>query len=145
VSADSAAQSSIESAEAFYTRIFRRLMLLMVILAVVLTPVAWIRYQARTGLSFAAGSLIAILNFYWLALTVRAAGKKAESSGGRSGRASVMLRFLLRYVLIAFAAYAIFKGSADSLYGLFAGLSLPVVAILMEAVFEVYGSLRAGI
>lgn len=134
-----------ESAEAFYSRIFRRLMLLMAILAVALTPMAWIRFQAKTGLSFAAGSLIAILNFYWLALTVRAAGKKAELSGGRSGRAGVMLRFFFRYLLIAFAAYVIFRSSADSLYGLFAGLSLPVAAILIEAVLEVYSALRAGI
>jgi hypothetical protein len=145
VSAESAVQSGAESGDAFYTRIFRRLMFLMAILAVALTPVAWIRFQARIGLSFAAGSLIAILNFYWLALTVRAAGKKAESSGGRSGRAGVMLRFCLRYLLIAFAAYVIFKSSADSLYGLFAGLSLPVVAILIEAVIEVYNALRAEI
>ena len=140
-----AAQSEKESADAFYSRIFRRLMVLMAILAVVLTPMAWIRFQAKIGLAFAAGSLIAILNFYWLALTVRAAGKKAEMSGGRSGRAGVMLRFFLRYLLIALAAYVIFKSSADSLYGLFAGLSLPVVAILIEAVLEVYSALRAEI
>lgn len=145
MSFDSAAQAETESADAFYSRIFRRLMLLMAIFALVLTPVAWIRFYTRIGLSFAAGSLIAILNFYWLALTVRAAGKKAESSGGRSGRAGVMLRFFLRYLLIALAAYVIFNGSADSLYGLFAGLSLPVVAILIEAVIEVYSALRAGI
>lgn len=142
---ESGAATEKESAEAFYSRIFRRLMLLMAILAVVLTPMAWIRFQPKTGLSFAAGSLIAILNFYWLALTVRAAGKKAELSGGRSGRAGVMLRFFFRYLLIAFAAYVIFRSSADSLYGLFAGLSLPVAAILIEAVLEVYSALRAGI
>ena len=142
---ESGAATEKESAEAFNSRIFRRLMLLMAILAVVLTPMAWIRFQAKTGLSFVAGSLIAILNFYWLALTVRAAGKKAELSGGRSGRAGVMLRFFFRYLLIAFAAYVIFRSSADSLYGLFAGLSLPVAAILIEAVLEVYSALRAGI
>lgn len=142
---ESGAATEKESAEAFYSRIFRRLMLLMAILAVALTPMAWIRFQAKTGLSFVAGSLIAILNFYWLALTVRAAGKKAELSGGRSGRAGVMLRFFFRYLLIAFAAYVIFRSSADSLYGLFAGLSLPVAAILIEAVLEVYSALRAGI
>lgn len=145
MSVESDAQIEKESADAFYFRIFRRLILLMAIPAVALTPVAWIRFHTRIGLSFVAGSLIAILNFYWLALTVRAAGKKAELSGGRSGRAGVMLRFFLRYLFIALAAYVIFKSSADSLYGLFAGLSLPVVAILIEAVIEVYNALRAGI
>jgi hypothetical protein len=134
-----------ETAEAFYSRVFKRLMLAMVGLAVVLTPAAWIRFHTHTGLGFAAGALIAILNFYWLALTIRAAGAKAEASGGRSGRAGVVVRFILRYLLIALVAYVIFKSSADSLYGLFAGLSLPVAAILMEAVLEVCSALRAGI
>lgn len=134
-----------ETAEEFYSRIFRRLMITMAALAVLLTPLAWIKFQSRIGLSFAAGALISVLNFYWLALTVRAAGAKAEASGGRSGRAGVMVRFMLRYLLIALAAYVIFKSSADSLYGLFAGLSLPVAAILIEAVHEIYSALRAGI
>jgi hypothetical protein len=134
-----------ESADAFYARIFRQLMAIMAALALALTPAVWIRFQRTTGLSFAAGSLIAILNFYWLALTIRSAGEKAESSGGRRGRAGVMLRFMLRYLLIALAAYAIFRGSADSLYGLFAGLSLPVGAILIETGLELLRALRAGI
>lgn len=120
-------------------------MITMAILALVLTPAAWVRFHGRMGLSFAAGSLLALLNFYWLALTIRTAGAKAESSGGRSGSGGVMLRFVLRYVLVALAAYAIFKGSTDSLYGLFAGLSLPVAAILIETVYQIYRMLRAGI
>jgi ATP synthase I chain len=134
-----------ESAEEFYSRIFRQLMAIMVALALALTPAVWTTFHRRMGLSFAAGSLIAILNFYWLALTIRAAGVKAEVSGGRSGRSGVMLRFMLRYFLIALAAYVIFRSSADSLYGLFAGLSLPVGAILIETVHEIYRALRAGI
>ena len=120
-------------------------MITMAVLAIVLTPAAWLRFDSRMGLSFASGSLIAILNFYWLALTVRAAGAKAEASGGRSGSGGVTLRFILRYVLVALAAYVIFKGSADTLYGLFAGLSLPVGAILIETVYQIYRTLRAGI
>jgi ATP synthase I subunit len=140
-----ASAAETETAEAFYSRTFRRLMITMAVVGFVLTPAVWIRFQSRMGLSFAAGALISMLNFYWLALTVRAAGAKAEASGGRSGRAGVMLRFMLRYLLIALAAYVIFRGSADSLYGLFAGLSLPVAAILIEAVYQVYSALRAGI
>jgi hypothetical protein len=57
----------------------------------------------------------------------------------------VLLRFVLRYVLIAAAAYAIFKSSDMSLYGLCAGLSLPVGAVLIEAAYAMYGALRRGI
>lgn len=117
----------------------------MAALALLLTPAVLIKFHAKTGLSFAAGALISMLNFYWLALTIRAAGAKAEASGGRSGRAGVMVRFVLRYLLIALAAYVIFNSSADSLYGLFAGLSLPVAAILIEAVYEICSAVQAGI
>lgn len=134
-----------ESADAFYSRIYRRLMLIMTALGLAGTTAAWIRFRPPIALGFLAGSIIAMLNFHWLALTIQAAGAKAEASAGQSGRAGVVLRFILRYLLIALAAYAIFRGSADGLYGLFAGLSLPVGAILIEAGHEIYRALRAGI
>ena len=139
-----AAGQELEAGEAFYSRVFRRIVVMMALLAFLLTPVVWIRFHRRTAVSFAAGALIAMLNFYWLALTVRAFGTRAEASGGRRGSAGIVARFMLRYLLIALAAYVIFNGS-NSLYGLFAGLSLPVAAIMMEAVLEIYSALRAGI
>ena len=48
----------------------------------------------------------------------------------------MVLRFLLRYVLMALGAYVIFTVSPASLYGLFAGLFLPVAAIACEATYE---------
>jgi len=56
-----------------------------------------------------------------------------------------VLRFLLRYFLIALGAYAIFKISRNGLYGLLVGLFLPVGAILMEAGYELYAVLRRGV
>ena len=49
------------------------------------------------------------------------------------------MRFLLRYVLMALGAYVIFTVSPASLYGLFAGLFLPVAAIACEAAYETLG------
>jgi hypothetical protein len=46
---------------------------------------------------------------------------------------------------MALAAYAIFKFSPASLYGLFAGLFLPVGAIMCEAAYELYAALRHGL
>ena len=56
-----------------------------------------------------------------------------------------MLRFALRYLLIAVAAYAIFKGSATSVVGLCAGLSLPVGAVLIETIYAIVCALRRGL
>jgi hypothetical protein len=50
----------------------------------------------------------------------------------------VVHRFLLRYFLMAIIAFVILTVSRKSLYGLFAGLFLPVAAILCEAVYEGY-------
>ena len=58
-----------------------------------------------------------------------------------SGR--VVRRFLLRYFLIAVGAYVIFKSSATVVYGFFAGLSLPVVGVFCEAVYELFTTLRS--
>jgi hypothetical protein len=64
--------------------------------------------------------------------------------GKKRSAAGVVFTFVLRYVLIAVAAYAIFKGSETSVYGLFVGLSLPVGAILIEAVYVTCGAVRRG-
>ena len=56
-----------------------------------------------------------------------------------------MLRFLLRYALMGIAAYVIFTVSPASLYGLFAGLFLPVAAIACEAAYEVYVAIVRGL
>jgi hypothetical protein len=61
-----------------------------------------------------------------------------QSSGG------IVFRFLVRYFLMAVAGYAIFSVSPASLYGLFAGLFLPVGGIACEATYELYMALSRG-
>jgi hypothetical protein len=57
----------------------------------------------------------------------------------------IVSRFLLRYALMAVAAYVIFSVSPASLNGLLAGLFLPVAAIVCEAVCELYAALGRGL
>lgn len=140
-----AARPHTETAEAYYRRVLRRLFMTMAALTLLLTPAIWIRYRAAEALSFLFGSVVAIANFYWLRRTVEALGHAFASAGRKPSGTGVVARFLLRYVLIALVAYVILKGSAASLYGLIAGLSLPVAAILIEAVYETYRALRAGL
>lgn len=137
------ASGNLETEEIFYLRTYRRLVWIMAALALLGVPAVWIRYQGSMAMTFAVGSLLAMLNFHWLKRTVEAMGGrfagKTRSSWG------VVFRFLLRYVLIALIAYVILKSTASSLYGFFAGLSLPVGAILIEAVYETYQALRTGL
>jgi hypothetical protein len=132
-----------DTEEAFYAATYRRLVWIMAVLALVGAPVAWIRYGRWTALTFAVGSLLGVLNFYWLKRAVEAMGGRLP--GRFRSVFGVVVRFLLRYVLIAIIAYVILKSTASSLYGFFAGLSLPVGAILIEAAYEMYRALRTGI
>jgi hypothetical protein len=131
--------------EAFYAATFQRIVRFMLVLAIPLFPLLWIKLHRAVALAFLAGSAIAFVNFYWLRRTVEALGERVVNTGMRQSSSGVVTRFLLRYALIAVAAYGIFRSSADSVYGLFAGLFLPVGAILIEAVYATYGALRRGL
>ena len=129
---------------AFDAVIFRRIFVSMVGLLIAVTPLLWVRYGRGVALSFVIGGAISLINFYWLGRVLAAMVEAVAVQGKRRSAGGIVLRFVLRYVLIGVAAYAIFKSSAMSLYGLCAGLSLPVGAVLIEAAYAIYGALRRG-
>jgi small-conductance mechanosensitive channel len=131
-------------AGAFSANTFRRIFLTMIVLLVAGAPVLWTRYGGGMALSFIIGGGISLVNFYWLKRTLAALVEAVAVAGEKRSSAGIVLRFVLRYLLIAVAAYAIFKSSAMSLLGLCAGLSLPVGAVLIEAAYAIYGALRRG-
>lgn len=96
------------------------------------------------SLGFVIGGLIGLFNFIVLKRTVAAVGQVlAEGKSNPSARRQVF-KFFFRYVLLAAALYVIFKSTAVSVYGLFLGLFLPVGAVLIEAVYELYVGFRHG-
>ena len=127
--------------EAYFAGALRRINRTMLVLPLLLLPWLWLSYPRALAISFVCGSAIAIVNFYWLKRIVNAFADRI-ASGGRASGTGIVLRFFLRYALIGAIAYVIIKGSAYSVYGLVAGLSLPVGAILIEAGYEVYLALR---
>ncbi len=131
-------------AEAFAANAYRRIFYSMIALLVVAAPLLWAKYGGGMALSFVIGGGIALINFYWLKRTLAALVEAVAVEGKKRSAAGIIIRFMLRYVLIAVAAYAIFKSSAMSLQGLCAGLSLPVGAVLIEAAYAIYGALRRG-
>jgi len=132
-------------ADSFYSCAYSRIVRFMAVLGVLVTIAVLLRFGAAVAAGFIAGCAIAILNFHWLKRVVSALADRATATGERQSSKGVVLRFLLRYFLIALGAYAIFEISQDSLYGLLAGLFLPVGAILIEAVYELYSVLRRGV
>ncbi|MFB3917964.1 MAG: ATP synthase subunit I [Terriglobales bacterium] len=131
-------------AEAFYAGAIGRITRYMPGLGVIFTILCWWRFGWRVAVGFIIGCLIAYLNFHWLKRVVTAVADRATRSGPKEGGRGTFLRFLLRYAFIAVAAYGILRVSKESLYGMLAGLFLPVAAIVCEAAFEVYVALRRG-
>ena len=130
--------------DAFPANTFRRIFLAMIVLLLAGTPSLWAKYGGGMALSFALGGAISLVNFYWLKRTLAALVDAVARTGQKRSSAGVILRFVLRYLLIAVALYAIFKSSAMSMIGFCAGLSLPVGAVLIEAAYAMYGALRRG-
>jgi ATP synthase I subunit len=117
----------------------------MLVIGVIATAFVWAMIGWRFGVGVLIGCALAWVNFYWLKQAVSALADRATRSGRPQSSGGVVAKFLLRYALIALAAYAIFRVSKDSLYGLLGGLFLTVAAILCEAACEAYVALRRGL
>lgn len=132
-------------AEDFYPRAYARIARLMLVIAVVAATALALALGWRVGAGFALGAAIAALNFYWLKRVVDALSEKATGKASSKPGPGLLVRFGLRYLLVVLTVYVIFRSSSLSLYGLLAGLLLPVAAVGCEAAYEVYGALRRGI
>lgn len=131
--------------ESFYSAAVKRIPRFMIALAVVFSGAAWLRFGWRVAVGFACGCAIAYLNFHWLDKVVSALADRATQATYRQSSGGIVFRFLVRYFLMAVAAYAIFSVSPTSVYGLFAGLFLPVGGIACEAGYELYVTLWRGL
>jgi hypothetical protein len=137
-------QPVADSSHNFYEGAYPRIMRFMAVLGSAAAVTVFARFGATVAVGFVLGCAIAFLNFHWLKRVVSALADRATATGVPQSSRGIVLRFLLRYFLIALGAYAIFKISSYSLYGLFAGLFLPVGGILVEAGYELYMALRRG-
>lgn len=113
----------------------------MLVLAPLFTIAALWMFGRFTALGFLLGCVIAYLNFHWLKSGISGLADRVTNSGKRQSGKGIIARFLLRYALLGIAAYAILTSFPASLRGLFAGLFLPVAAIVCEAAYETYVAL----
>jgi len=133
------------TSEVFYSGALRRIPRFMLGLALVFSLAALLHYGWRIALGLFCGCAIAYLNFHWLERVVSALADRATSTGYKQSSGGIVFRFLVRYFLMVAAGYAIFTVSPASLYGLFAGLFLPVGGIACEAAYEFYAALSRGV
>ena len=132
-------------AESFYAGAIGRITHFMPVLALLGTALLWWRTGGFLAAGFVVGCLIAYINFYWLKRVVNAIAERAALGTPTGHTHGIVARFLVRYALVAVAAYAILSLSVRSLHGLLVGLFLPVAAILCEAAYETYVALRRGL
>ena len=122
-----------------------RILQLTLLLTILGAAVYLVKEGWRAGGGFLLGGLVSYLNFHWLKRVVTALADRATQPGRAQSSKGMVVRFLLRYVLMALGAYVIFTVSPASLYGLFAGLFLPAAAIACEAAYESWVALARGI
>lgn len=133
-------RSSADS-EAFYSGALERVRNMMLVLGLLASAAAWAGFGFRTAIGVLLGCTIAFLNFQWLKSGVSGLADRVTNTGKPQSGKGIVARFLLRYGLLGVAAYAILTSFPASLRGLFAGLFLPVGAIVCEAVYELYATL----
>lgn len=129
------------TAEEFYARALDRIRRFMLVLAPTLTIAALWKYGRFAAVGFLLGCAIGYLNFEWLKKGVGGLADRVTDTGKPQSGKGIITRFLLRYVLLGAAAYAILTSFPASLAGLFAGLFLPVGGIVCEAGYELYGAI----
>jgi hypothetical protein len=117
----------------------------MLVFALLLPVGTWLWFGWRLALGMACGCTVAYLNFQWLKRGVEGFASRIVEAGKSQSSRGIVLRFLMRYVLMGLVAYGILTVSPTSLYGLLAGLFLPVAAIACEAAYEAYVALARGL
>jgi hypothetical protein len=115
----------------------------LVIAAILVAPVCWF-FGLPVTIGFVAGALVSWMNFRVLKRGVESIASRIVDRHSRERGQIVVLRFLLRYVLVAAIAYAIFKGSIQAFRGFLFGVCLPVAGMLTEAAYEGYSTFRRG-
>jgi|SRR5271168_97164 len=125
----------------FFSGALARIRHFMIALGITLSAATWWKFGRWAGLGFLLGCGIGYLNFHWLKSVVGGLADRVTNTGKAQSGKGIVARFLLRYILLAGAAYAILTSFPASLRGLLAGLFLPVGAIACEALYELYGAL----
>lgn len=135
-------ERTILDEQTIYERIVPRLLRNMVLLSMLLlAPTFWF-YGWPGAIGFAFGAVISYVNFRSLKRGVEGLADRIVNQNSREKGSWIVLRFLVRYGLVAGAAYAIFISSAVAFRGFLWGLCVPVAALMAEAAWEGYTALK---
>ncbi|HEY6302770.1 MAG TPA: ATP synthase subunit I [Terriglobales bacterium] len=131
-------RSELTSYERIIPRVLRNMLVASFLL---LGPMFWF-YRWAGSIGFALGAAVSYVNFRALTRGVEGLADRIVNRNSREKGRLLILRFVVRYGLVGAAAYAIFKGSSLAFRGFLWGLCVPVAALMAEAVWVGYTSLR---
>ena len=126
----------------FSARAIPRMLRIMLVTSVLLLVPAFRFCGWRGAIGFAAGAAVSYINFVALMRGVESLADRIVNQQSQEKGRKIVLRFLVRYGLVALVAYAIFKSSALAFRGFLWGLCVPVAAMMIEAGFEAYAAFR---
>ena len=125
-----------------YERIIPRVLRNLLVVSVLLVGPAFWFYGWAGSIGFAFGAAVSYVNLRSLTRGVEGLGDRIVNRNSRERGGLIILRFVVRYGLVASAAYAIFKSSRTAFRGFLWGLCVPVAALMAEAAWEGYTAFR---
>jgi ATP synthase I chain len=129
------ASSDVLTSETVFDRVVPRLLRnILVISGLLLVPALWF-YDWAGLIGFVFGGTISYINFRSLTRGVEGLADRIVNKDSQEKGAVIVFRFVVRYVLVAAAAYAIFVSSFVAFRGFLWGLCVPVAALMVEALW----------
>lgn len=125
-----------------YERVIPRVLRNMLVVSVLLLGPAFWFYRWAGTIGFAFGAAVSYVNFHSLTRGVEGLADRIVNQNSPEKGGLIILRFVVRYGLVAAVAYAIFKVSWLAFRGFLWGLCVPVAALMAEAVWEGYTAFR---
>lgn len=113
-------------------RVFRNIFAVIAIAVVIAALTADLRFM----LGLVLGGALALLNYKWLHSSLRA----VLATGNEKTPPGTMIKFVVRWLVIAAVAWAANKTGYFDPVAILAGLFAPAVAVMIEAAYVAYKS-----
>lgn len=134
----------VTSVADYLDRALPRIRRIMLVLAAAGTVASLVLFPWAVAAGFVVGAVISYLNQHGLERAIEALGERIANQQSRERGGTILFRAVMRYVLIAGGAYAIFNVSRAALFGFLGGVCLPIAAMACEVAAEVFVMLRRG-
>lgn len=125
---------ALTAPEAVERRVWRNIFAVVAISVVIAALFADLRFM----LGLVLGGGLALLNYKWLHSSLRA----ALGAGNEKAPPGTMIKFVVRWLVVAAAAWAANRTGYFDAVAILAGLFAPAVAVMLEAAYVAYKGFR---